>query len=217
MLRSEHIPFNLFVPLCAESAFGARLLGEVLELDIGQLRELRIEYAPEPREEYLDDNTCFDAFFRYTNRDGESHALGIEVKYTERSYPYGEREKRRMEDPRSRYNQVAQKARIFRAGADRELRKPLLKQIWRNQLLGESMMQHPKSELVDFTSVLVYPEKNVHMGMVASAFARQLSQGLRKRPFCKITYEYLISTGLAMAETEPQHEWLSYLRRRYLF
>jgi hypothetical protein len=41
-----------------------------------------IEQAPEPRSEYLDDNTAFDAFVEYQRRDNKLCFMGIETKLT---------------------------------------------------------------------------------------------------------------------------------------
>jgi hypothetical protein len=52
------------------------------------LRELIIEYAPEPTDEYkyLDDETSFDVYIEYICRGNENEKgiIGIETKYTER-------------------------------------------------------------------------------------------------------------------------------------
>jgi hypothetical protein len=42
-----------------------------------------IEYAPDPKEEFLDDRTAFDAFVEFDRVDGTRGFVGIETKLTE--------------------------------------------------------------------------------------------------------------------------------------
>ena len=86
MLRSEHIPFNMFVPLDKDKEYCRKVFADVLNIDIISINIIKIEYAPPGKQKYLNDNTSFDAYIEYTHSDGEKGAIGIEVKYTERAY-----------------------------------------------------------------------------------------------------------------------------------
>ncbi len=85
MLRSEHIPFNLFVPL-RDQPWAQQLFGAWLGEDVASVSKIAIEWAPEPRRDYLEDNTSFDTYVECRLVDGRQAAIGIEVKYTEGPY-----------------------------------------------------------------------------------------------------------------------------------
>ncbi len=87
LLRSEHIPFNLFIPLRYDQKFAKEVLGELLKDKIKEILKIEIEYAPPSKEKYLDDRTSFDAYIKYINEDNHPGIYGIEVKYTEHGYP----------------------------------------------------------------------------------------------------------------------------------
>ncbi|MBQ0084856.1 MAG: hypothetical protein KBS65_01265, partial [Prevotella sp.] len=96
-LRSEHIPYNLFFPMMkiqnktATKGFFNELLGRD---GVAEILDVKIEYAPQPKCNYLNDGTSFDAFVLYRHKDGSKGAIGIEVKYTEKEYSIGETEYR---------------------------------------------------------------------------------------------------------------------------
>ena len=82
MLRSEHIPWNVFYPMNLDKQATLTLLKEILKTDeIDKVTDIRIEWAPE-KEEALDDNTSFDTYIEYIY-NGKECGVGIEVKYTE--------------------------------------------------------------------------------------------------------------------------------------
>lgn len=103
MLRSEHIPINLFAPVMHDQ--GLNLLkdwfNKYLNNDIVTIERFLIEHAPsdevlttgevikheERNCNYLNDHTSFDAYLEYLDKDNNLCAVGIEIKYTEKSYP----------------------------------------------------------------------------------------------------------------------------------
>ncbi len=86
MLTSEHIPFNFFVPLYQNNDFCKIVFSELLEVNIHSIDKIEIEYAPKPKENYLNDGTSFDTYIEYTSSDNSKGIIGIEVKYTENEY-----------------------------------------------------------------------------------------------------------------------------------
>lgn len=56
------------------------------EIQIVSIDRIEIEYAPKPKEKYLNDGTSFDTYIEYTNFDDTKGMIGIEVKYTEKEY-----------------------------------------------------------------------------------------------------------------------------------
>ncbi len=69
MLRSEHIPFNMFVPLDRDKEYCRKVFADVLNIDIISIDKIKVEYAPPRKEKYLNDNTSFDAYIQYTHSD----------------------------------------------------------------------------------------------------------------------------------------------------
>lgn len=59
MLRSEHIPFNFFVPLMYDLGYAKDILNKILCGAIDSIDVIKIEYAPNP-ELALKDKTSFD-------------------------------------------------------------------------------------------------------------------------------------------------------------
>ena len=81
MLRSEHIPFNLFVLLNVDKTLGKEIFNEFLGGVIQTIDNIEIEYAPAPKQKYLNDGTSFDTYIEYTHIDNSKGIIGIEVKY----------------------------------------------------------------------------------------------------------------------------------------
>lgn len=138
MLRSEHIPWNVFVPMMHEPCATAHLFNDILGTDeIDEVTDIRIEWAPD-KTKCLNDNTSFDTYIEYLH-DGKTCGIGIEVKYTEEGYPFGVKERREvMENERSKDALVTKSSNWYIPEiANLPIREtPLCKdkyrQIWRN-------------------------------------------------------------------------------------
>lgn len=87
LLRSEHIPYNLFFPMMKDPEGTATLFNRILgEERIAKIEKILIEHNPGG----LKDGTSFDTYVEYIPagaKTGEKGAIGIEVKYTEKEYP----------------------------------------------------------------------------------------------------------------------------------
>lgn len=215
MLRSEHIPFNFFVPLREQAAMIA-LAREWSGAAVGRILCVEIEWAPGPKARFLDDNTSFDAYIEYRTTDGPRGAIGVEVKFTEREYPWGKTERARMFDDRSRYLQVHRSSKIYGEASLEFLRTPRFKQLWRNQLLGEAMLQTSELGFEHFTSVLIYPRGNVHFVETTREYEKLLAPRRASATFRGVTFEDFIATCRDHAGTPEERAWTDYLARRYL-
>ena len=148
MLRSEHIPWNVFYPMKSDLQATAALLKEILITDeIDNVTDVRIEWAPQ-KESALDDNTSFDTYIEYMYNWKEC-GVGIEVKYTEEGYPFGKLERKRvMEEEDSLYAIKTRQCGLYTNEINnRRLSETLLckddyRQIWRNHLLGAAMVMN---------------------------------------------------------------------------
>ena len=250
-LRSEHMPWNIFYPMSlsddmknhAKDIFNA-ILEKVSPTSkkIKEIIKIWIEFAPKDetaKEEpftqcYLNDRTSFDTYIEYIAEDGEKGGIGIEVKYTEKGYQPGEKEKKATiidyKNPKYRYLDVMKKSGYFIPKAFKReetgLRawSPLvrneLRQIWRNHLLGASMVQH--EDLKYFLSLLVYPKGNTHFNgdKTHNGAVRNYKQWLSpdgQKTWKAITFEELFQL-IQENYTDPEGTaWVNYLKERYLF
>lgn len=213
MLASDNVPFNFFVPLRTlpfTPALLAAWTGDVVE----RVSAIEIEWKPAKRE-HLDDRTSFDVFVTYVRpgRRPTLGGLGVEVKYTEREYSWSKREKERMADPMSAYHQVHRASEVYRDGALSGLVTRRLKQLWRNQLLGEAMLQ--RGTVARFTSMLLYPAANQHFAEVVHDYAELLDPTRRDR-FTAVPYETFITSARRLCSDADAAAWLDYLEKRYI-
>jgi hypothetical protein len=215
MLGSDHVPFNFFLPLRDEPELAGALVSHLLGEPV-TTTQIDVEWAPRPKEQYLGDSTSFDVYIAYGTEKGAHGAVGVEVKYTEGEYGWGATERKQLLDDGSLYNQVHRKSGIYVDGAEAALRTKRLKQVWRNQLLGEAMLQHPTNALARFTSVLLYPGGNGHFAGVASEYQQLLRADARATHFVALTYESFIAFFRAQRSSPKVSGWLDYLERRYI-
>ena len=205
MLRSEHIPFNLFSPLASHPDLAKRVIESLLGIDCNAPFDIRFEYAPEPKGNYLDDGTAFDTYIQF-NRVG----IGIEVKYTEQAYRIGETEKKNVENLQSRYWEVTRDLESFIDDRNPLLGTDEMRQIWRNHLLGLSMLQ--RGDLDEFYSITLYPEGNDHFQYAIPAYRDLLADRGRAQVF-GCTFERFIDS---IDGDDEILKWKGYLTDRYL-
>jgi hypothetical protein len=142
MLRSEHIPFNFFIPFNSNKTYCRDVLNEFTNQTIETIDRIEIEYAPKPKERYLDDRTSFDAYIEYSHNDNSKGIIGIEVKYTEKEYFLVSSSKQAEDilDKTSKYYTVTESSRIYKPEAIQVLPSDKFRQVWRNHILGESII-----------------------------------------------------------------------------
>lgn len=224
MLRSEHIPYNLFFPLEKLRKSNPKLLNTFLEqlfdnnIKVDEVLQIKIEFASSlHKNELLDDNTSFDAYIEYL--DGEKRGgLGIEVKYTEKSYPYGKTEYKRMLGlQKGEYLALTARCKYYISNINENLISKKLKQAWRNHLLGIKLVETAKSDLTQFHSVHLYPKGNTYQTDVCEKYSACLSDHY-KNTFVPITFEKFIEVAentLGKNEYIKSIDWIAYLKNRY--
>lgn len=216
LLRSEHIPFNLFIPLEKNKEFGKRVFNELLGGIIHNFTKIEIEYPDKTPTHFLNDRTSFDTFIEYRHIDGTLGFIGIEVKYTEKSYPFsGKTEKDKMEDINSIYYQRSRESGVFSDRNLFELIQHGYRQIWRNQLLGESILIVEKPRYNHFHSLTFYPERNTHFTEVISGYKSYLRPEFQER-VQGVTYEQFFEICHKHLPNDECGKWLDYLNRRYI-
>lgn len=229
VLRSEHIPYNVFFPMRHDLKKAALLFRTLTGKDVASVENILIEYAPSPKEEYLDDLTSFDAYVAYRNAAGARCGIGLEVKYTEQGYQIGRGEEYKIQDKNSPYYRVTRESECFDFGDSSEEafiesnfgkhdRGNDLRQLWRNHMLGLSMKLHGDG-LQEFTSVHLYPSFNEHFNPKTSTVLAKYCSLLNDRgkgTFMPLTYEDLFEAMKACGMDEIDGGWLPYLTRRYI-
>jgi hypothetical protein len=234
MLRSEHIPLNFFIPLRNDLGFCRNIFNEFLDNKIKVINKkavidckenLKVEFAPFPKERYLNDNTSFDAYIEYTHDDGRLGLLGIEVKYTEKEYPLEKHSKQEKEinNPKSKYYEISNKSDLYKIKNNgysnnpesNILKNDLFRQIWRNQLLAESILFHDEIKFSHSTSIVLYPNKNSHFSNVGEHYLSFLKE--RNNKFILITYEeFLLACYKHCPNDKEYKRWIDYLYMRYI-
>jgi len=219
MLRSEHIPFNMFYPLEKLRNSNPELLNSFLEsllnnnIKVDKVTRIKIEFASDiHKTKLLDDNTSFDIYIEYLDEEKKC-GLGIEMKYTEKSYPYGKTERKRMFDqPNSEYNRLTRECGYYNPEKVKELRGNKLKQIWRNHLLGIKLVEI--GELDEFHSVHIYPQGNTYQIEACELYLDCLLDD-KKQSFVPVTFERFISVATDVLKNQEHQDWIAYLKKRY--
>ncbi len=243
LLRSEHIPYNVFFPMKYDLPGTAALLNALLgENKIGIVGEPIIEFNPKT----LADGTAFDVYIPYRTIDGGKGGLGIEVKYTEKEYPLKRLDKegnltkeyRETHDEKGihladNYKKPSVESGWFKDNAIRDIPFAEIKrgtehvvmnryrQIWRNHLLGASMTLLPKDDenhLDEFFSITVYPADNGHFseGLWRKYESMLTDEG--KETLKHFTFEELFPLMRTHLRGVPDiDKWVDYLNRRYIF
>lgn len=224
MLRSEHIPFNIFVPMRDDMEAAKRVFGEIIGIEqIDRILDILIEYAPE-KQFALNDGTSFDVFVPYQHKDGKLGGIGIEIKYTEVGYPLkkGSKEERDVLGENKEYVKFTSESGYYKDSHVPLSQSPLIennfRQIWRNHILGASMMDNNNIEypLYRFNSVTIFPSKNEHFAHVIPDYEALLTE-YGKKSFKGVTYEDFFDILDKYYITNGFSQWISYLRSRYLF
>lgn len=225
LLRSEHIPYNIFFPMNKDLSGCKDLINHILgKEEILRIKDIKIEHHPEPIEDYLSDHTAFDVYISYIDTNNKECGIGIEVKYTEKEYALkeGTSEYAHVKDEQGKtrlfgpYLNATIDSKYFKDEVTHDiLVANKFRQIWRNHILGASMVL--RGDIEKFTSITVYPEANVHFHNDAMPDYYELLTETGKNTFIPLTYEELFSLMDKYLNIENGKEWNLYLRQRYLF
>jgi hypothetical protein len=210
MLRSEHIPFNLLAPLDTNHAEAIQVISKAWGIECDSIELIEVEYAPSPKNKYLNDGTAFDTYFKVMLENGSSCGIGVEVKYTEQDYPIGKTERINVENPQSIYWQTAKASGCFKCPDNKVLGSDPLRQIWRNHLLGLKMIEI--GDVDEFYSITLFPNGNNHFHSVLPQYKSLLTDEGRLYVI-GCTFEDYISV---IGGTPEFEEWKKWLKRRYL-
>ena len=210
LLRSEHIPFNLLAPLDTNRRVAVKIISDVWRIDCADIQLIEIEYAPSPKEKYLNDGTAFDTYIKAILKNGKSCGIGIEVKYTEQAYPIGNTESINVQNHDSLYWQTARASGVFQNPDDDICGTDEFRQVWRNHLLGLKMIQ--VGDVDEFYSITLFPNGNTHFHHVIPEYISKLRD--EAKPYLiGCTFEHFISAIQGSPEFD---EWKEWLYKRYI-
>lgn len=225
MLRSEHIPFNLFVPFRQDLTFCKNVFNEFMggciksvdkQSIIDKGDNIKIEFAPSPKENYLNDRTSFDTYIEYTHQDDTKGIICIEVKYTEKEYKLeaGSTQEKTINDKSSKYYSVSKDCGLYDTSSMDIFLTDIFRQIWRNQLLAESIRLVHKDKIKHSSSLTFYPEGNEHFTETSEKYIAMLLD--KDSKFIPVTYEQFLSACSKHCPNKDFKTWIDYLTKRYI-
>lgn len=210
LLRSEHIPFNMLAPLIGRPELARMVIKDAFDCEMEGALNVEIEWAPRPSAKYLGDLTSFDTYIQCGGQNGEVIGIGIEVKYTERSYRIGKSEAGRVQDSESTYWVTTRESGCFVENGCSRLANDDIRQIWRNHLLGLAMVKC--KDITKFVSVTLYPSGNEHFTHAIAQYQSYLKDSAHSS-VRGCTFEKYID---CLRGDEAIDEWKQYLTARYL-
>lgn len=206
LLSSQPMSFNLFGPLVGHLGVARQLLCPLLPGDVEEVTLIRIEYAPSPAEEYLDDLTSFDVFIEYVDGDGERAFVGVETKLTEPFSP-------KAYDS-DRYRELTDAPGSPWVSSKSALADPAWNQLWRDHLLVEATRTHrdvPHGRRGSL-AVVHHPD-DPSIGSAIAGYRRFL-----RYPEAVLVWplDRLLATMRSEAEDFRVADWLDRFAARYL-
>lgn len=152
MLSSQPMCFNLFGELALDLPLATRLARVLWGAHIVRVTDVCFEWAPQPRAEYLDDRTAFDAFIGYETADAQAGFVGIETKLTE---PFSQKYYRKDKPEYRRWWKMPNSP-WGGENASNDIDEKKHNQLWRDHLLAWSLLRHPKSKYKEGRLAVVY-------------------------------------------------------------
>lgn len=217
LLRSEHIPFNFFIPLRSNKDFCKAVFNKLLGNCIKSIERIEIEYAPSKPEKFLNDKTSFDAYIEFTHVDNKKGIIGIEVKYTEQDYKLkaGSKQHTDINNRDSLYYKVSENSKLYKSDTIDKLVSDRFRQVWRNHLLAASITHNQENDFEHFFSMTFYPSENLHFVEVSKEYQREILKD-DDSTFVPITYKKFYSVLREFCPNKEYLNWLQYLESRYI-
>lgn len=166
MLSSQPLAFNLFAPLSVDAELATELLQKIYPDEVKQVKNIIIEYAPVPADEYLGDKTAFDVFIEYEAVSNKLCFVGVETKYTEPFSQKGysnDRYEALSRLPDSPFSKPVEELKMFN-------------QLWRNTLLAYSLLKHESRKYHNGHALLLYMKSDDQITKMLSGFESCLKQ-----------------------------------------
>ena len=207
LLSSQPMAFNLFGPLHDDPDLASLLLDPVLPGGV-LTAGVDVEWAP-PRELHLRDATSFDVVARYVRADGRAAIAGIETKLTE---PFSQKIYGLDDHHAKRYREVARRSDVWRDPDAVELTDKRWNQVWRNQLLVESIRQHEPGLLG--CEVVVHHPLDERCAKNVEGYAGFLNNP--GETLVRHSLDHIVTLWEPLLRTEAERRWLGDFADRYL-
>lgn len=207
LLSSMPLVFNLFAPWVGSLEQASCFLREMLPGFSGEATAILFEHSPgRGNPNFTGDYSAFDALVRYVDPSGRRGFVAIEVKYSESMRePIRERTAEEM----AHYDALSVRTGLYVDAAASKLRTNPLRQLWREHMLGQSMIDNRLYD--EGYLVLVSPELNCQTQQAADLYTSHLNPAADgKVQFVNLTLEDAIET---IRLTDPVHADALY--RRY--
>jgi hypothetical protein len=210
LLSSQPMCINIFGPMSLDLDLATRALQAWLPGEIERVTAVRIEWAPEPRREFLDDRTSFDAFVEYEDVHGRLAFLGVETKLTE---PFtaigGYHRKPAYRDWTNRPDSPWAPVSFDRLGGVTWC------QLWRNHLLVEALRRKEGRSYPGGGRLLVLHHQLDPGCEHAVAGYRNLLTDEGQHDVLELTVGSAVGHLMGIVSTDDEHAWAELLRRRY--
>lgn len=201
LLSSQPLCFNFFGLLYQDKRFAKKVLAQFYP-EISEVKKILFEFAPTPKESFTNDNSAYDVAIEVVV-NGEVGLIGIECKYTESFSP--------KEYRTERYQQIYNSSKAF-SGSYEEFTASRYNQLFRNQLIAESLLQNNKYSFVN-TALFCAPEDN--SAQQTGVKFRELLN-LSHANFQVITFLDFIESIQQSKITKEQREFSMLLWARYI-
>lgn len=215
LLSSQPMAFNLFGPLVGNQELACDLIASLLGVR-PKSATVCLEFAPTPKEDYLCDETSFDALIDCQFFDGERGIIAVETKLSE---PFSPATKGKFPD-RPIYRAVACDSGLYINPDDKSLAESDCWQLWRNHLLLELYRRKLGAGLAQ--AWVIHHELDRDAAHSIAKYQSKLKEGSAATkgmasPLRALTLDEVVSAW----ETTPgishsTRDWLAAFRTRYL-
>ena len=166
LLSSMPLAFNLLAPWGHTLERASSYLIELLPAFTGSARQLLFEHSPgRGNPKHTGDNTAFDALIPYTDAHGCNGFVAFEIKYSES-----------MREPvpelKPRHAELSNASNLYVDPAAAALRASPLRQLWREHLLAQSMIDNGLYD--EGYLVTIAPALNYHVQAATDAYHAHL-------------------------------------------
>ena len=166
------------------------------------MTRVAIEWAPKPRQEYLGDNTAFDAFVEYEVTGGGLGFIGVETKLTE---PFSQ-----THYDRPSYRRWMNPGGPWRPDAADRVDAVVHNQLWRDHLLAVAMLQRAGSPYREGRLALVRHPLDAECAEVVAGYRELLRDA---STFQDLPLDTLVASWKAVTGADA---WLDAFALRYL-
>ena len=148
MLSSQPMCFNLFGMMKYDLNLASKLWNSVFPDKIKEITCINFEYAPIPKENYLNDATAFDVYFEFEDFENKKGFFGIECKYTE---PFSQK----VYDKPEYRRWMNESNSPWKEDSRDKLMNIEWNQLWRDHLLVESILNQDRNKFNNGFIILI--------------------------------------------------------------